>query len=678
MGVPDHVRLTGQALRFKAFFNEAVTESATETYRRRVILIRYFLEDDTFELFEEHARNDGLDGSKFLNRQQHDAVTLDSLRVGATLTLYSRTFKIIGCDDFTRAFYEERGQDQEANEDAPEDRFTQTASLEDSKRAGWNGKRINSISRYVEAVRGKAVKKEDTLARFLKHDGETLRFFVVWDQTITSKDVLAEKPTLCIQYFLADHTADIVRTRRPGDPKRSVSARFLMRNRLPKKPMVNDDRERSCEDGKGEEDYFGPEDFRVGETIVVLGKHMVIYDCDDFTQRWYADSMGIDQKAGILDISVAERPKAVVPIPPHHGFGSEEDTLHSMKYLDPQSHPRKSDLRRFQQSKNKTLKFYAGLKTEHPIDKMRKYRITWYLDDDSLSVYEEEVRNAGFLAGKWQARIKMQNPDTGERFKSSEFFLGAEVTIKGHRFVVNSADEFSLRFMEDSSSLWPMSSVDFVLSKLKVKLQEKSASLRKMFRKFDEDHSQTISIKEFNSMLDYFGMTMSMQECVTIFRAFDKDGEGFIDYTEFMEAFTDKDEEGGAAAATASAHVDASAADMSAEAAAEYMAIAAGRAESERVEAATDLLLTRLARGMKQAKSASHMHENFRRFDVNKDHTIDSDEFTAAMGSSGFNLAAKDIELLRGRFFPPGAREMNYETFMGVLHDYADRAMTRT
>lgn len=678
MGVPDHVRLTGQALRLKAYYNEAVTESATETFRRRVILIRYFLEDDTFELFEQHARNDGLDGVKFLNRQQHDAVTLDSLRIGNRLAIYSRTFKIIGCDDFTRAFYAERGQDQPPNEDVPGDSFAATAATESAKLAGWNGKTINSISRYVEAVRGKAVKKRDTLARFLKHDGEVLRFFVMWDQTITSKDVLAEKPTLCIQFYLSDNTADIMRTRRPGEPKRDVSARFLMRDRLPKRVIITDDRERSCEDGTGDEDYFGPEDFRVGETIVVLGKHMAIYDCDDFTQSWYARNFGIDQKSGVIDISVPPVPVAQLPIPPHHGFGSEEDTLHSMKFLDPQSHPRKSDLRAFQQSKGKTLTFYAGLKTDNPIDKMRKYRITWYLDDATLSVYEEEVRNAGFSVGKWQARTKMRNPANGEFFQSGDFFLGAEVTIKGHKFVIHNADEFSMRYMEDSSSLWPMSSVDFVLSKLKTKLQEKSASLRKMFRKFDEDKSQTISIQEFQRMLEYFGMVLTLHECVTIFRAFDKDGEGFIDYNEFMEAFTDKDEDGGAAAATAPAHVNAGAASMSADAAAEYMAVAAGRAETERADLAADLLLTRLARGMKQAKSASKMHENFRRFDVNKDHTIDSDEFTAAMGSSGFNLTPKDIEILRGRFFPPGATEMNYETFMGILHEYADKFMVRT
>ncbi len=678
--VPDHVRLTGQMLFFKGYFSEAVTESATETFRRRAIIVRYFMEDDTFEVFEGRIKNDGMSGVKFLNRQQHDAVTLDTLRVRGTLTLYSRTFKITACDAFTRNYYRERGTPQPADEDIPDDTFTATYRKALAATSGWSGKRTNAISRYVEAVRGKAVRKKDTLGKFLKHSGEVLRFYALYDESKVKADLFAVKQHMCIQYFLADDTAEILRVRLPGEAKTMEQSRILRRGRLPKVYIVHDDRERSAEDGTGDEDYYSPEDFRVGETMRVLGKNLDIYDCDDFTHDFYADKFGWDQKAHAIDLTEPPKPVPKLPVPPHNGFGSEEDTLHSVKYLDPQSHAHKSDYKRFLRSKGQVLKFYAKLKSEDPIDKLRRYRISWYLDDDTVAVYEDFVRNTGIMGGKWQARKKMKNPETGKPFEASDLFVGAEVTIKGHRFVLDGADDFSHKYMEGSASLWPMSSLEFVLSKLKDKLREKSASLRKMFRKFDTDHSQTISLDEFQSMLDYFGMTLSKAECVTIFRAFDKDGEGFIDYTEFMEAFTDKDEDGGAAAATSSAHADAAAAaSMTEDEAKAYAEMVAEREAAAKLTAETDTLLTRLARGMKQAKSASKIHENFRRFDINKDHTIDRGEFRAAMGSSGFHLSEREIGLLEVRFFPSeDAADMNYETFMGVLHEYADKIMVRS
>jgi len=678
MGVPDHVRLTGQVLFFRGFFNEAVTESADETFRRRMVLLRYFLEDDTFELFESRRRNDGMDGSKFLSRQQHDAVTLDSLRVGSTVRLYSRVFKITACDEFTRSFYEERGQPQHADEGVPTDPFGETSASILAATSGWSGKRTNAISRYVEAVRGKAVAKKDTLGRFLRHGMDSIIFFGLWDETAEKHDMFATKQHLAIRVFLTDDTVEIFRMRLPGEAKTMDPNCFLKRARLPKVPIVHDDRERSCEDGTGDEDYFTTADFVVGETMAIHGKRVLLYDCTQDAQHWSLANTGVDQKARTVDVSEPVKPKPTLPVPPHHGFGSEADTLHSIKYLDPQSHPRKGNYKRFLESKGKTLKFFAHLDTEDPVDSLRRYRITWYLDDDTLAVYEQEVRNTGIAGGKWQARTTMTNPDTGKAFVSGDFYVDARVTIKGHRFVVFEADEFSYRFMEDSTSLWPMSSIDFVLSKLKGKLREKSGSLRKMFRKFDEDKSQTISLDEFQRMLDYFGMALSKQECVTIFRAFDADGEGFIEYSEFMEAFTDKDEDGGAAAASASAHVDSMATGLSEADAARYFAVVEEREASAKKRAAADVLLGRIARSMKQSKSAAGMHENFRKFDKNKDHTIDKTEFAEALGNSGFYLGAEDISVLEHRFFPPGVEEMDYESFMGVLHEYADKSMLRS
>ena len=41
------------------------------------------------------------------------------------------------------------------------------------------------------------------------------------------------------------------------------------------------------------------QDLIVGETIDVLGREIVIYDCDDFTRSFYRSYMGLEQDVGV-------------------------------------------------------------------------------------------------------------------------------------------------------------------------------------------------------------------------------------------------------------------------------------------------------------------------------------------------------------------------------------------
>ena len=35
------------------------------------------------------------------------------------------------------------------------------------------------------------------------------------------------------------------------------------------------------------EDYFHAEDFRIGDTISLAGRNVLVYDCDDVTKKFY-------------------------------------------------------------------------------------------------------------------------------------------------------------------------------------------------------------------------------------------------------------------------------------------------------------------------------------------------------------------------------------------------------
>lgn len=100
--VPPKFALAGQKLTFKGFFQEGVPESSVETSRKRVLVIIYYLEDDTTEIVEPFIRNNGLPPGRFLKRMSLPGITTESMRVGSVIEVFKRSIRLVECDDFTR------------------------------------------------------------------------------------------------------------------------------------------------------------------------------------------------------------------------------------------------------------------------------------------------------------------------------------------------------------------------------------------------------------------------------------------------------------------------------------------------------------------------------------------------------------------------------------------------
>lgn len=100
--VPEKFALAGLKLTFRVYFQEGVPESALESSRKRHLILLYHLEDDSVEIVEPVVRNNGMIPGRFLKRMKIAEVTPDSLRVGGIVEVFSRTFRIYACDEFTR------------------------------------------------------------------------------------------------------------------------------------------------------------------------------------------------------------------------------------------------------------------------------------------------------------------------------------------------------------------------------------------------------------------------------------------------------------------------------------------------------------------------------------------------------------------------------------------------
>ena len=82
--------------------------------------------------------------------------------------------------------------------------------------------------------------------------------------------------------------------------------------------------------------------------------------------------------------------------------------------------------------------------------------------------------------------------------------------------------------------------MDAVVRKIKVVCGAKRLDLRKPFRRFDRSGGGTLSKAEFQSAMRDLGLKLGAQEIAALVDHLDKDGDGNIDYAEFLSAFLNK------------------------------------------------------------------------------------------------------------------------------------------
>lgn len=93
-------------------------------------------------------------------------------------------------------------------------------------------------------------------------------------------------------------------------------------------------------------------------------------------------------------------------------------------------------------------------------DKMRRFVVTFYPCDDTMSITEENIPNSGFPGGAFLKRSRVPKPETGlsvrpEFYSATDFYIGAEIRASGKLFVLTDADRFVLTFMEQHQDMYP-------------------------------------------------------------------------------------------------------------------------------------------------------------------------------------------------------------------------------
>jgi len=113
------------------------------------------------------------------------------------------------------------------------------------------------------------------------------------------------------------------------------------------------------------------------------------------------------------------------------------------------------------------LRFEATLVSTEPDDETRKFIISFYCGDDTIQIYEICDKNSGRIGGRFMERKKQTNPVTGRYYQEKEFVLGEVVYLVGFKFMLAKADEYTERYMEDNTDIFPQASMDNLINKMK-------------------------------------------------------------------------------------------------------------------------------------------------------------------------------------------------------------------
>ncbi|NXI43529.1 EFHC2 protein, partial [Galbula dea] len=546
---PAWVAFDKQVLSFDAYFEEEVPDKHQELYRIRHCKIYFYLEDDTIQVVEPQVPNSGISQGTIVRRhriplpppQEDLFYTVEHFNVNAEVILYARRYRIIDCDQFTKHFLRKMGVRLNPPAGRPEDPYTRERQ------------------KLLESMKPlRPYERTDTLKQFLEHDGHVLRFFCVWDEP----EALFHHPReLVLRYYLSDDTIDIKEII-PVNSGRDVVPLFLRRAKLPKhaptglyqpgtitsRTVLNvleklgkgshyilDNRKT----GAVHQEFYRDSDLKIGAVINVWGRKIILCDCDEFTKDYYRTKYEIEDFTPV-PYKAPPPPKPEKTFPPYTGFGSEEDSLCSCMGL--LLKPPQKDFKKFMEKdrsgmERNTLLFLAELATHSPIDRGRKFTISYFLRDDTISVFEHMQQNTGILGGKFLGRGRIKKPgqelfksEPSEYFKAQDLFVGARVCFHGHNFLLVDADEYTLNYMEKHANEFPVANISVILEKLKGIGEPRSREVRQTFAAADPEHTKVIEYDSFRNVIDgVSGGALSEHEMMTLGRYYSVKEECEVD-----------------------------------------------------------------------------------------------------------------------------------------------------
>lgn len=548
--VIDHDK---RVCRYAAFFYEdrvwdktcPIGTPSIEKLVVRHLVISYYLADSTVSIFEKQQENVGINGGMFFKRARlfkdsdSEPVGLRDLIPGKPLHVLGQEIMIRDADPYSRGVVQfELGialppalpKPAVTREDLgthlalgmgrspppkrtdnlyppPYDFYQRKEAVEKTKRFLFAERTPLRFECYelLDNVKGKLALDNLHAYRNRHHPDDPLT-------------VPIHAQRLALLYFILDYQLEVCLDFKAGEKiEHDENKTVLKKSKLPKNWQ-------EVRKG-GAPSFFEPKDFVCGQPVNLYGKVYLLINCNAWSRDWY-------QKAGMaqptdLVIKVEDPPLYVHEIPAHGdgnlAIGAPEETLATVYGHAHAAHALRKDFEHL----GRQLRCKTSLITDKHGHDQRLFNLSFFMEDCSVQVYEEVVKNSGFPGGMFVKRTRLLNhlpPDQNEPrvFKAQDIYLGNVIAFNGMQMRIVEMDGATLRFCEQHPEDFPYSDVFTIILHLLNYVVENGLDVRKNFLSYDLTRSGSLSRQEFISSMDDMGLTEGLndQELLTLIRRF--------------------------------------------------------------------------------------------------------------------------------------------------------------
>eukprot|EP00347_Sterkiella_histriomuscorum_P003325 403364718 len=240
-------------------------------------------------------------------------------------------------------------------------------------------------------------------------------------------------------YYLEDDTCEIREVHHPNDGRDSFTL-LLKRQKLSKSFAVNQPGQNFIGDNYLTSDEIDPKG-----TIDAFGCQFRITGVDQFAQEFYLKKYNKFFDLGKIEFPKPREPKPI-QIPPQTGFRDETDSLGYVSKLLP-NQPKRDIFKQFDNDK-KVLRFTTRLNTRIPEDLNRRFIISFFLSDDTISIFEPAQKNSDIIEGIFLERRKYKNIDKNNEFLTpTDLAIGGDAKKNGLNFHLLSADDYTQNYL---------------------------------------------------------------------------------------------------------------------------------------------------------------------------------------------------------------------------------------
>ncbi|CAD7704927.1 unnamed protein product [Ostreobium quekettii] len=170
-------------------------------------------------------------------------------------------------------------------------------------------------------------------------------------------------------------------------------------------------------------------------------------------------------------------------------------------------------------------------------DSERRFVLSFYLVDGTLSVFEVPVPNSGIKGGKFLERVLVPKAigrsgvdGIPAYIASQDLFIGARINVFSRVFEIIGADEFTLGCMEANKSRYPVADFPAVIAKLKKAIKEgpdqMADRLRVALIRQQQDGNVNVQESGLQDAFKECSLPLVKHEVKTISRALDPEGRG--------------------------------------------------------------------------------------------------------------------------------------------------------